>query len=218
MNASSEGYVLHDYARSSASFRIRIALNLKGVRYARALHDLQSGEHKTAEFLSLNAQGLVPAIETPDGAVLTQSLAIIEYLDAVHPEPLLVPAEPAAAAQVRAMAQRIACDIHPINNLRVLRYLRDELSLDQEDVDRWVRRWIGEGFSSIEADLAARPRQGRFLCGDAVSLADVCLAPQVFNARRFGMALDAFPRLEACFRACMAIEGFARAAPDGPAR
>jgi maleylacetoacetate isomerase len=203
--------VLFDYWRSSASYRVRIALNLKGVDYDRVDIDLSAGAQKADEYRARNPQGFVPMLEM-DGLKLTQSVAIIEYLDAVVPEPRLVPAEPAGRARVLAMALTIACDIHPLGNLRVLQYLTGPLGHDEAAKLEWIARWIGDGFAALEA-LAA-PYGGPFLSGDAPGLADICLVPQMYNARRFGVALDAYPRLVAADAAAAALEPFAAAHPD----
>ena len=184
--------LLHDYFRSSAAYRVRIALNLKGVEYDRHSVNLAEGAQQSADYRALNPQGFVPMLEI-DGHRLTQSLAIIVYLDQRFPAPPLVSRAPAEGAHVRALAMTIACDIHPLNNLRVLNYLAGPLGHDQAQRDAWYAHWIGEGFTALEA-LAA-PRAGRFLFGDSPSLADVCLVPQMFNARRFHVALDAYPTL-----------------------
>jgi maleylacetoacetate isomerase/maleylpyruvate isomerase len=175
---------LYSYYRSSAAFRVRIALNLKRCDYELVpVHLIRNGgRQRTPEFFAVNPQGLVPALEH-DGAVLTQSLAIIEYLDARFPEPRLLPADPVDRARVQALAQTVACDIHPLNNLRVRQYLGTELGLDEAGVARWSRRWIADGFAAIEA-LIAKTSDGRYCHGGRVTLADVLLVPQVYNARR----------------------------------
>src|SRR5580693_2409623 len=186
------GYTLHGYYRSSAAFRVRIALNLKGLDYRNVAHHLRKGEQKSAGYLELNPQGLVPSLEA-NGLVLTQSLAIIEYLDELHPEPALLPEDPAGRAKARAIAQLIACDIHPIDNLRVLGYLRGELAQPEAAVNRWYAHWIAEGFAALERQLTARPVDSAFCCGDTPSVADICLAPQVINARNFKVDLTPYP-------------------------
>jgi maleylacetoacetate isomerase len=208
--------VLHDYARSSAAYRVRIALNLKGIEYESRPVNLLEGAQRSDEYRELNPQGLVPMLEI-DGHKLTQSLSIIMYLATRFPEPPLLPHDPAEAAHVRSMALAIACDIHPLNNLRVLNYLKGELGVAQEQRDTWYRRWISEGLTPLEATAA--PRAGAFLFGDTPTVADVCLVPQLFNARRFDVPLDGYPTLlRADANACV-LEAFAAAHPDRqPAR
>src|SRR3954452_3646022 len=184
--------VLYDYFRSSAAYRVRIALNLKGIAYERVPVNLLDGAQREADYRARNPQGLVPMLEV-DGQRLTQSLAIIDYLDSTRPEPPLVPPDPADRAHVLALALSVACDIHPLNNLRVLRYLSRELDAPQPARDLWYRHWVAEGLAALEA-LAA-PRAGRFLFGDKPTLADICLVPQLYNARRFEVPIDAWPTL-----------------------
>ena len=202
--------ILYDYWRSSASYRVRIALNLKGVAYEAAPVNLLEGGQRGADYLARNPQGFVPMLEI-DGLRLTQSVAIIAYLDATRPAPPLLPGDPADAAHVRALALTVACDIHPINNLRVLQRLK-ALGVEQEARDLWYRHWVAEGFRALEA-LAA-PRAGAFLFGDAPTLADVCLVPQMYNARRFEVPLDMYPNLVRADAAACALEPFAAAHPD----
>jgi maleylacetoacetate isomerase len=204
---------LYTYFRSTAAYRVRIALNLKGVEYeAVPVHLLRDGgEHRQAAFIARNSQGFVPVLDDA-GTLLAQSLAIIEYLDARHPTPRLLPAEPVLRARVQALALLIACDTHPLNNLRVLQYLRTELALDDAGVKRWVQHWIGESFRSFEASVR-ESSGGRYCVGDAVSLADVCLVPQMFNARRFDCDLAPYPTLVRIADALAAEPAFARAAP-----
>ena len=205
---------LYTYFRSSAAFRVRIALNLKGLEYEPVpVHFSRGGgEHRRPEFASLNPQGLLPVLDH-DGTVLTQSLAIIEYLDARFPEPGLIPAGPVERARVQALAQLIACETHPLNNLRVLRYLRGELDLAEPAVERWYRHWVAESFRALETFLI-RYSGGQYCYGDAVGLADVCLVPQVYNARRFGCVLDAYPTLTRIADTLAGQAAFARAAPE----
>lgn len=207
---------LFDYFRSSACYRVRIALNLKGVDYESVSLNLVEGRQKAPDYLAVNPQGLIPALEI-DGRLLTQSLAIIEYLDSTRPEPPLVPDDPADAAHVRALALVIACDIHPLNNLRVLKYLSGPLVQPQEARDSWYRHWVSAGFAALEA--MAAPRAGRFLFGDSPTLADLCLVPQLFNARRLETPLDDYPTLVRADAEANRLEGFAAAHPDaiGPA-
>jgi maleylpyruvate isomerase len=203
---------LHGYFRSSASFRVRIALNLKGIGFESIPHHLRHNEQRRPEFLELNPQGLVPVLED-EGEVLYQSLAIVEYLDETHPNPPLLPGHPGDRARVRALGQLIACDIHPIDNLRVLRYLKDPLGHDQKTVEAWYNHWIAEGFSAFERLLAGSEQTGRFCHGDEPSLADICLVPQVFNARNYALDLGPYPTIRRVFDACMAIPAFEKAIP-----
>ena len=202
---------LHGYFRSSAAWRVRIALNLKGVAVEHAFHHLRHGGQRAPDYLRLNPQGLVPALETGDGSVLTQSLAICEWLEETHPEPPLLPGEALERARIRAFALAIACDIHPVQNLRVLARLRS-LALPETEVTGWAR-WVNqEGLEACEALLAEG--SGPFCFGAAPTLADVCLVPQLGNARRFGCDLSPLPRLVAAEAACNALPAFAQAAPD----
>lgn len=201
---------LHGYWRSTASYRVRIALALKGLDYAQAAHDLRMGEQREAAFVALSPQGLVPALES-DGAILTQSLAIIEWLDEQWPTPPLLPSDPIGRATVRAMAQIVACDIHPLNNLRVLTALRQEMNADEAQVARWIARWIEEGFAALET-LVAR-HGGRFAYGDTPGLADCCLVPQLFAAERFEVDVSGFPCLVAAATRAAELEAVRQAAP-----
>lgn len=203
---------LHSYFRSSAAYRVRIGLNLKGVAHDMAYVHLvkDGGQHRSAAFRALNPMALVPALED-GGHVLTQSLAILEYLDETHPEPALLPTSPLDRARVRGFALAIACDIHPVNNLRILNYLKAPLGHDQATVDTWYRHWTQSGLAALEQMLPAH--SGRFAFGDAPSMADLCLVPQMFNARRFKCDLSAVPRLVAIDAACQQLEAFAAAAP-----
>jgi maleylacetoacetate isomerase len=203
--------ILHDFALSSASYRVRIALNLKGVVYETRSYRLRAGDQRGPDYLAINPAGLVPTLEA-DGLKLSQSLAIIEWLDATVPEPRLIPVEPAARAYVQAMAQTIACDIHPINNLRVLLYLEQRLGLGATKREAWIAEWISAGFTTLETMLSERPLQA-FMAGDAPTLADICLVPQMYNARRFAVDLDPYPRLRAIMAAAEALPAFAAAAP-----
>ena len=203
--------LLFDYYRSSASYRVRIALALKGVDYESVQIDLAGGKQKEAEYRARNPQGFVPMLEH-EGRRITQSLAIIDYLDATYREPKLVPANAGERAHVLAMALTIACDIHPLNNLRVLKYLTGPLGEDEAEKNQWIARWIGEGFAALET--MAAERSGRFLFGDAPTLADVCLVPQMYNARRFNVPLDAYPLLVRVDAEATAFEPFAAAHPD----
>ena len=203
--------LLHDYYRSSAAYRVRIALNLKGIEYQRHSVNLAEGEQQDTAYRALNPQSFVPMLEI-DGHRLTQSVAIIDYLDATRPEPPLMPSDPADAAQVRAMALVVACDIHPLNNLRVLKYLSRELGQPQEARDEWYRHWVTEGLDALEK--LARTSAGDFLFGDAPSLADICLVPQLYNARRFAVAIADFPTLRRVDENANALTAFATAHPD----
>jgi maleylacetoacetate isomerase len=206
---------LYGYWRSTAAWRVRIALNLKGIDWEYApVHLLRDGgEQRGPGFLARNPQGLVPALEV-GGLVLTQSLAIIEYLEETHPAPALLPADPGARARARSLAQLIACDLHPLNNLRVLQRLRERFGLGEEQRDEWVRHWVGEGLGALETRLAREPATGRFCHGDAPGLADCCLVPQLYNARRYRCELGGFPTLLRIEAACNELEAFRRAAPD----
>ena len=203
--------LLHDYFRSSAAYRVRIALNLKGIAYDRHSVNLAEGAQKQADYRALNPQGFVPMLEI-DGLKLTQSLAIAVYLDQKFPEPALMPRDPADGAHVRALAMTVACDIHPLNNLRVLKYLKRNFDVTQEQSDAWYAHWVTEGLAALEA-LAA-PRAGAFLFGDTPSLADVCLVPQLYNARRFAVSIAPYPSLRRADESASALPAFAAAHPD----
>ncbi|HET8729186.1 MAG TPA: maleylacetoacetate isomerase [Alphaproteobacteria bacterium] len=203
---------LYTYFRSSAAYRVRIALNLKGIAYDPAFVHLRKKEQAAPEYLRLNPQGLVPAlVDGPD--VVTQSLAIIEYLEETHPEPPLLPKDPVGRARVRALTLAIACDIHPLNNLRVLHYLSGTLSLGQPQVDAWYRHWVVEGFHAIERMLAVSGDTGRFCHGETPTMADVCLVPQVANAERLDVDLAPFPTIRRITDTCRELPAFAKAAP-----
>jgi maleylacetoacetate isomerase len=207
---------LYGYGLSSASYRVRIAMALKNLPYTSIIKNLRSGEHRLAEYLQVNIQGFVPALELDDGVVLTQSVAIIEYLDELYPDPPLLPAEPLARARVRAITQAIASDIHPLNNLRVLRYLEEKLASDKEARDVWYRHWVGVGFDALERWLARDAATGRFCHGNAPTMADAFLVPQVFNARRFALDMNPYPRIQAIDAACRELSAFKAAAPETP--
>ena len=204
--------VLYDYWRSSASYRVRIALNLKGVAYEGRAIDLTIGAQRDDAYRARNPQGLVPALELADGTVLTQSLAIVDYLDAVHPDPRLIPADPVARARALAQALAIAADIHPIDNLRVLNRLTGQFGADQAARDGWYAHWVVEGLGALEAMCADLP--GPFLGGEAPNVADLCLVPQLYNARRFAVPLEAYPRLLTADAAANDLPAFAAAAPE----
>jgi len=204
--------VLYDYFRSSAAYRLRIALALKGLSVERRFVNLlkDGGAQKSEAYRRINPQALVPALELDDGTVLTQSLAIIEYLDALQPEPRLIPADPVLAAKARAVALAIACDIHPLGNLRVLSYLQNELALGEEAVAAWRERWVCEGLAAIERLIAPAP----FTFGAEPTIADICLAPQLFYAARYAISLEPFPRVRAVGEACDAHPAFRAAHPS----
>lgn len=203
--------ILHGYWRSGTSYRTRIALNLKGLTYEQRGVDLRQGVQRSEAWLRLNPQGLVPALEI-EGAVLTQSPAILEWLEETHPAPPLLPSDPIGRAHVRAMAALIGCDIHPLNNLRVGKALREGFGADQAAIDGWAARWIAPGFEALEA-LVARHGRG-WCCGDSPTLADCYLIPQIYSARRFNVPLDAFPRLLAIEAAAEDHPAFQSAHPD----
>jgi maleylacetoacetate isomerase len=205
---------LHTYFRSSAAYRVRIALNLKGIAYEPVFVHLikNGGQHRQPAYVSLNPQGLVPALEH-DGHVITQSIAILEYLDETYPAVPLLPRTPAARAQVRAFALAAACDIHPLTNLRTLNYLKGPLGHDQATADAWVRHWMQAGLAPMER-LLPTPRSGPFCFGDTPTMADVCLVPLLFSARRFKTDLGPVPDLVAIDAHCRALEAFASASPE----
>ena len=203
--------VLHDYFRSSACYRVRIGLNLKGVEYTSRRVDLPAGDQRGKDYRALNPQGFVPLLDI-DGHRLGQSLAILDYLDATHKQPPFVPHDPAERSHVLAMALVVACDIHPLNNLRVLKYLGGPLGQPEAAREEWYRHWVAEGLTALEA-LAA-PRAGAWLAGDRLSLADICLVPQLFNARRLAVPLDAFPTMLRAEATALAHPAFAAAHPD----
>lgn len=203
---------LYTYFRSSAAFRVRIALNLKGLAYEPAFVHLAKGEHRASAYGAINPQALVPALEDA-GHLLTQSLAILEYLEETHPQPPLLPADAFGRARVRSLALLIACEIHPLNNLRTLQYLKRALGRNDEQVNAWYRHWIADGLSRLEADLASAPGARRFCHGDAPTMADCCLVPQVFNARRYQCDTAPYPRLMHVFDECMKLDAFERAQP-----
>lgn len=204
---------LFNYFRSSASFRVRIALALKGLPYDYVPVHLVKGEHKQEKFAAVSASGLVPALELDDGRLLSQSMAIIEYLDETHPQPPLLPSGPYARAQVRALAQLIACEIHPLNNLRVLKYLVREMKLEEEAKNTWYRHWVRDGLLAFERELARLPAS-TYCYGDTPTLADCCLVPQVFNGKRFDVDFSGLTRTMAAFDACMQLPAFQQAQPS----
>jgi maleylacetoacetate isomerase len=204
---------LYNFFRSSAAFRVRIALNLKGLPYERISKAFARNEHRAADYLAVNPQGLIPALGV-DGTVISQSLAIIEYLNDLQPQPPLLPADALARAQVRSMALAIACDIHPLNNLRVLNYLRQDLAQNDDGVNTWYRHWVGEGFRGLELQVARHSTARRHCFGDSLSLADVCLVPQMYNARRFNCDLTPFPTLVAVSTHLESLPAFDTARPE----
>ncbi len=203
---------LYSYFRSSAAYRVRIALNLKGLAYeTTSIHLVKDGGHnKRPEFRAVNPQMRVPVLVTPGGDTLIQSLAIIEYLEETHPEPPLLPKDPVARAKVRALAEIIACDIHPLNNTSPLRYLKNQMGQTQDAIDAWYHHWIIAGFEALEVLIAPGP----YAFGSKITLADVCLTPQVANARRLKVPLDRFPKIVGVDAACLALAAFDRARPE----
>ncbi len=204
---------LHNYFRSSASFRVRIALGLKGLAYDYVPIHLPKGEHRQADYAAVSPSQLVPTLELDDGRRLGQSMAIIEYLDETHPHPPLLPADPLDRARVRALAQLISCDIHPINNLRVLKYLVKDLKVPEEDKNNWYRHWVREGMLAFERELEQLP-PSTYCFGETPTLADCCLVPQVFNGQRFNADFSGLPRSMAAFEACMRLPAFQQAQPS----
>ena len=204
--------LLYTYFRSSAAFRVRIALNLKGLAYESAFVHLAKGEHRAPAYGKVNPQALVPALEE-GGALLTQSLAIIEFLEETHPAPPLLPNDPLGRARVRSLAMLIACEIHPVNNLRVLQHLQRALGQNEDQVNAWVRHWIADGLAKLEADLA-RPGTGTYSHGSLPTIADCCLVPQVFNAQRYKCDTTAYPTVMRVFAACMRLDSFDQAQPS----
>jgi len=202
---------LYTYFRSSAAFRVRIALNLKGLAYEPIFIHLAKGEHRKPEYSGVYPQGLLPTL-VDDGNALSQSLAIIEYLDETHPKPPLLPKDAAGRARVRSLSLLIACEIHPLNNLRTLQYLKRHLNQTEEQINTWYRHWIADGLIKLQADLA-RPGTGKLCHGDTPTMADCCLVPQVFNAKRYNCDLAPYPAVTRVFDACMKLEAFERAQP-----
>ena len=205
---------LYTYFRSSAAFRVRIALNLKGIAYEPRFVHLAKGEHRKPEYAQVNAQALVPTLELDDGTRLTQSLAIIEYLEHAKPAPALLPADEKGKARVRALSLLIACEIHPVNNLRVLQHLKRALGQSEEQVNAWYAHWIADGLAKFEAELGGSAATGRFSHADAPSMIDCCLVPQIFNAKRYQCDLAPYPLTMRVFEACMKLDAFDRAQPS----
>lgn len=204
---------LHSYFRSSTSYRVRIAMNLKGLEADYVAHHLKRGEQTAPDFLKLNPQGLVPAVELDDGTVLTQSLAIIEYLDEVFPAPPLLPETAVERARVRSLAQMIACDLHPVNNLRILNALRSRFGADDAAIADWFRHWAAETFAPLEIRLVQSPQTGEFCHGNSPGLADICLVAQVVNNKRFDVDMTPYPTVSRIHDRCMELPAFQAAAP-----
>ena len=200
---------LYTYFRSSAAYRVRIALNLKGLHSQQVPVNLLKGEQRSDDYLDKNPSGLVPALEVDEG-LLTQSLAILEWLEEHYPDPAILPRDSWHKAQVRGMAYAISCDIHPLNNLRVLKYLQSELNVSDDDKSRWYGHWIKTGFSAFEQQLDNDP----FCCGEHPTMADICLIPQVFNAHRFSIPMDTFPKINAIYERCNQLDAFDLASPE----
>jgi len=203
---------LYTYFRSSAAFRVRIALNLKGLAYEPVFVHLAKGEHRAPSYAKVNPQALVPTLELDDGTRLNQSLAIIEYLDEKQPQPALIPREGKARARVRSLSYLIASEIHPVNNLRVLQHLKRALGQNEEQINTWYRHWIADGLAKLEAELGSS--KDKFCHGDAPTMADCCLVPQIFNAKRYNADLAPYPNTVRVFEACMKLEAFDRAQPS----
>ena len=204
--------IFFSFWRSLASFRVRIALNLKGLPYEPVFVHLAKGEHRAAAYAKVNPQALLPTLELDDGARLTQSLAIIEYLDETHPAKPLIPKDVLGKARVRSLSYLIASEIHPLNNLRVLQHLKRALGQNEEQINTWYRHWIADGLAKLEAELGAG--RGKFCHGDAPTMADCCLVPQIFNAKRYQSDLAPYPNTMRVFEACMKLEAFDRAQPS----
>jgi maleylacetoacetate isomerase len=204
---------LHGYFRSSAAFRVRIALNLKGIAYQDVFHHLRKGDHLKDSYAQINPQKLLPTLQLEDGTALTQSLAIIEYLEEVHPTPALLPRDLVARARVRALALIPACEIHPLQNLRVLKYVRETYGQDEAGSFAWGRHWNEVGLEAYENMVAGNPNTGTYSHGDVPTVADICLVPQIFGAKRFGTDLSRFPTVMAIYETCMKLDAFDRAQP-----
>jgi maleylpyruvate isomerase len=205
--------VLHNYFRSSTSYRVRIALNLKGVGYEYVAHHLRHGGNRAPDYLAINPQGLVPAMVWSDGTVIAQSLAIMEFLNETVPEPPLLPADATGRARVRMLSQMIACDIHPVNNLRILNALRSRYGADDTEIADWFRHWVNETFQPLEKILSQSPETGSFCHGDTPGMADICVVAQVANNARFNVDMTPYPTICRIRDACMQLPAFADAAP-----
>lgn len=203
---------LYTYFRSSAAFRVRIALNLKGLAYQPVFVHLAKGEHRQPDYARVNPQALVPTLELDDGTRLNQSLAIMEYLEEKHPRPPLLPGDSLGKARVRSLAYLVSSEIHPLNNLRVLQHLKRALGQDQDEVDTWYRHWIADGLAKFEAELATS-KKGKYCYGENPTMADCCLVPQIFNAKRYNSDLAPYPTTMRVFEECMKLEAFERAQP-----
>ncbi len=204
--------LLYGYFRSSTAFRVRIALNLKGVAYDQTFRHLRKGEQRSPDYMKLNPQGLVPTLQI-DGQTLTQSLAIIDYLEETRPNPALLPKTPAERARVRSLAQALALEIHPINNLRVLQELGKRFGADDEAQAGWFRHWVDTTFAALETRLASEPQTGTFCHGETPTLADICLVPQVINNTRFNVDMSPYPTISRIHKACLELEAFKKALP-----
>ncbi|MDV6226661.1 maleylacetoacetate isomerase [Nitratireductor aquimarinus] len=205
--------VLHNYFRSSTSYRVRIALAMKGIDYRYAAHHLRHSEHRGEAYLSVNPQGLVPALVWSDGTMIAQSMAIMEFLDETVSEPPLLPADAPGRARVRMLSQMIACEIHPVNNLRILNALKERYGADDAEVGAWFRHWVNATFEPLEKMLAENPQTGVFCHGDAPGMADICLVAQVANNKRFDVDMTPYPVIQRIYDACMELEAFRKAAP-----
>lgn len=206
-------YVLHNYFNSTTSVRVRVALAMKGLDYSHKTYALLPNEHKSETYLKLNPQGLVPALEIDGKTVITQSLAILEYLEDAHPEPAILPSDALGRARVRSLSQIIGVDIHPVNNLRILRYLVSEFGADGKAKTKWFHEWAHAGFKALETRLSTEPQTGRFCHGDAPTMADICLYGQMFNNARFGMDMSAYPTAVRIYEQCAKLPAFIAAAP-----
>ena len=204
---------LYTFFRGSSPFRVRIALNLKGLAYESSSVHLAKGEQRQPAYSAVNPQSLVPALVLDDGHVLTQSLAIIEYLDETYPKPRLIPADPLGRARVRALSLIVACEIHPLNNARTLAHLRKGMKQTEDEVNAWYRHWVADGLAKVESSLTHFAGTGKFCHGDAPTMADCCLVPQVFNAKRFECDTQPYPTVMRVFDECMKLEAFDRAQP-----